>query len=257
MWSNFKKTNAEDVKMKVLLVNLAKNPERLAVADAQLKKQSVIYERFAAVYGKELSAEEQKKAVNTFRWWCAIGRPVVPAEIGCALSHYRIYQRMIAEDLPYVCILEDDVVITEHFLKQLENIAQWLDVSQSQVVLLSNHTSQRGEDWDILSTKSDMWTEGYVLTQKAAKALLRANLPMQVPCDHWRRWVNSGAIKLYHAFPTVCSQDQVTFASSTSEGRRLATNERALLSYVLHKVKRCIGKLIDCLLCYLEKMKDK
>ena len=61
--------------MKVFLVNLDKNPERLAAADAQLRKLGVEYERFPAVYGADLPKAEKRQAVNRFRWWCAVGRP--------------------------------------------------------------------------------------------------------------------------------------------------------------------------------------
>lgn len=238
--------------MKVFLINLAANTERFAVADGQLKRLGVAYERFDAVNGKMLPIEERKKAVNYFRWWCAIGRPIVPAEIGCALSHYQLYQRMIDEGINHACILEDDVVLTDDFPRQLEFVESWMKNEKSQVVLLSNHTLETYEEWSIHETKYDMWAEGYVLNLKAAKALLQANLPIQVPCDHWGRWVKLGVIKLYHAFPPVCSQDQVTFASSTSENRG-NVKDKKIVEFMIYKSKRLVGKMIDLVLCLIGK----
>ncbi len=231
--------------MKVFLINLASNLERMAVADAQLRRLSVDYERFDAVYGKALSEAEKKQYVNYFRWWCAVGRPICDGEIGCALSHYRIYERMIKESVPYFCVLEDDVVLTKDFPKQLAEVEKWLDGKQPQVVLLSNHTKERQEGWGIYPTKRDMFTEGYVITLPAAKALLQANLPMQTPCDHWGRWVKSGAIQLYHAFPTVCSQPHDT--TDIAIGIRYV-KDFPLPLWVWHKFKRLVGKTIDWML---------
>ena len=236
--------------MKVFLINLDTNIARFAVADRQLKQLGVDYERFPAVYGKAMSEAERKEAVNGFRWWCAIGRPIAPAEIGCALSHYRIYQRMVEEEIPYICILEDDVVLKPAFGAQLDFIASQLDVTLPQVVLLSNHTAERCETQCIKVARADMFTEGYVITKPAAKALLKANLPIQVPCDHWGRWVKRGVIQLYHAFPTVATQDQVTFASSTSEGR-VNPNTLSRYAYFCHKVKRAFGRSLDIALEWL------
>lgn len=234
--------------MRFFLINLDKDVARLEAADAQLRKLRITYTRIPAVYGKELSQEERDAAVNKFRWWCAMGRSVGIGEIGCALSHYQIYQRMIDENIPYACILEDDVILKSEFSKQLQVIEQWLDTSKSQVVLLSNHTSEFCNDWQISPAKKDMYAEAYILTQQAAKALLKANLPMQTPCDHWGRWVKTKAIELYHAFPTVCTQDQTQFVSGTVDNTRFNVAKLPLPLFILHKAKRLIGKILDNIL---------
>lgn len=227
--------------MKVFLINLDKDVDRLQAADAQLRCLNIAYERISAVYGKDLSKDEQKAALNKFRWWCAIGRPIALGEIGCALSHYRLYQRMIDENIPYACILEDDVVLKSEFPIQLEVVERWIDQSKPQVVLLSNHTSEVCNEWKISPAKKDMYTEAYILTQQAAKALLKANLPMQTPCDHWGRWVKHQAIMLYHAFPTVATQDWESYDSNIWEDGV----KESLLHLFFHKIKRMIGKMLD------------
>ena len=37
------------------------------------------------------------------------GRPLTYGEIGCFMSHYNIWQDMVARDLDTVLILEDDI----------------------------------------------------------------------------------------------------------------------------------------------------
>ena len=76
--------------MKVFVINLDKDKDRMASIDAQLKGLGVQYERISGVYAKNLPGQERKCFVNNFRWWCAVGRPISPAEIGCAMSHYGI-----------------------------------------------------------------------------------------------------------------------------------------------------------------------
>lgn len=205
--------------MKVFLVNLDRNPERLAAADRQLRQCGVDYERMPAVDGKLLSKEEQNAAVDGFRLWCSQGRKLRPGEIGCAMSHYSIYRRMIKEELDVACILEDDVILDQKFKTVLDQVRSWIDIEKRQVCLLSNHTGKGGEG--IVRSAGDQYTEGYVLTRGAAIALLSANWPMQVPCDHWHRWVRRKDIELYHAFPSVCTQDQSRYLSNTGGGGRL------------------------------------
>ena len=230
--------------MKVYLINLDKDKVRLAEADAQLKRIGVAYERVSAVYAKELPKEELNGAVNKFRWWCAMGRPVMVGEIGCAMSHYSIYRQMTEP----VCVLEDDVVLDDRFPEVLAYVEQHIDPARPQVILLSNHTRylpNLPNLANLQTSTSDMYTEGYVLTPLAAKAILKANWPLQAPCDHWGRWARRGLIELYHAFPTVCRQDQTQYASGTVSKGCFRVSELGPTAWCLHKFKRLIGKTID------------
>lgn len=235
--------------MKVFLINLAKDTERLAVADAQLKRLGVDYERFDAVYAKALSNEKLDGGVNHFRWWCAVGRPVRAGEIGCAMSHYAIYTQI--ED--YACVLEDDVILDDRFSEVLNFVEKNIDCSKPQVFLLSDHTpftsnAVNNDTPRICRCPEDMYTEGYVITRKAADALSKANWPMQCPCDWWGRWARHGIIELYHAYPTVCRQDQTQYASATVDGDTFRVSELPVHKWCWHKAKRLIGKTMDYLL---------
>ncbi len=237
--------------MKVLVVNLDRDKERLASIDGQLKTIGIDYERVSAVYGKDLSGAERRVAFDPFRWWCAMGRPVASAEIGCALSHYNIYRQMVAdENLAYCCILEDDVALSLQFTMTLEVVERWIDPSKPQVVILNDHQNKYGTlpPGIHLSRYGGTCTDGYVLTRVAARNLLDANLPIIVPCDTWGRWVRQGRIELYHAVPAVVRQKQEVFGSTTSE-QRVDVSRLSFPKRLLHKAKRAIGKSLDiCLM---------
>lgn len=233
--------------MKVYLVNLDKDKERLAAADAQLKRLGVAYERVSAVYAKELPQEELEAAVNKFRWMCAMGRPVRAGEIGCAMSHYAIYRKVTEP----VCVLEDDVILDDRFAEVLAYVEQHIDLARPQVILFSNHTKRIPNLPNLPNLQtctSDMYTEGYVITPSAAQVLLKANWPMQVPCDHWGRWVGRGLIELYHAFPTVCRQDQAQYESGTVDKGCFRVSELGPVAWAWHKAKRLVGKALDRML---------
>ena len=225
--------------MKVYLINLDSEKKRFATADAQFKRLNVTFERIPGVYGKKLQQKERDNAFNRFRWWCAVGRPVRDGEIGCALSHYSIYKQM--RDEP-VCILEDDVVLDSRFKEVLEYVEHQIDIDKSQVILLSNHSKDIPKDNNIHieHAKRDMYAEGYVITPKAAHALLKANLPLQCPCDWWGRWVRRGVIELYHAYPPVCSQNQAQYISGTVDVGCLRVSELKWFRWLIHKGKRLI-----------------
>ena len=234
--------------MKIFLINLDKNPERLAASKAQLDALGVEFERVRAVYGRDLTDIEKRHAVNRFRWWCAKGYRVRDGEIGCAMSHNNIYRKMIEEKIEVACVLEDDVQFDNRFLEVCLDVGKFVDLRKSQVVLLTNFTRERRNPrkTEIIPIKNDHCTAGYVLTLPAARSILRVNDPIQIPADGWSRWVKRGIIELYQAFPTVCGQeDRVTFGSDVETATMLRVSELSFIRKVLHKMKRLIGIAID------------
>lgn len=236
--------------MKVFLINLDQDRDRRIAAEAQLNRLGVSFERIPAVYGKSLPKAQQDAAVSRFRWWCAMGRPIELGELGCALSHRKIYELMVDQSLPAVCVLEDDVLLAEAFPKQVAFVESQLDLTQPQVVLLSNHTKTSGPDGTLQPCRDDTCAEGYILTLPAAQNLLRINTPIKTPFDHWGRWVRYGILQLYHAFPTVCSQDHASFTSHVDISPLQNAIKNSLLFRYTHKFKRLIGLTLDRLLSW-------
>lgn len=239
--------------MKTYLINLDDDQERLVFADSQMRRLGVEYVRESAFNARTKSANELRQYVNRFRWELAVGRPVRPGEVGCAMSHYAIYKRLSSSQTSScVCVLEDDVILDDNFNKVISYVENNIDCNTPTVVLLSNHTDQKltTQSGGIVLAKCsrDMYTEGYIITSAAAKALLKANMPLQVPCDDWGRWASRGIINLYHVYPTVCNQDQNQFESRTVNPGAFNVNKLNLPRFFAHKCKRVIEKTLDRIL---------
>ena len=239
------------------MINLDVNKERMAFVAAQLKRRGVAYERISGVDGSALSRAERKRCVNGFRWWCAIGRPVTAAEIGCAFSHYSIYKRMVDQNIPSALIFEDDVLVSDVINNSLKVAEKILSVAIPQVLLFSNHDRIAREKIGVVAfaengvavvrSQSGICADGYCLNLAAAKALLGQNVPMIVPCDHWWRWVANGTIELFHVFPSAIAQNQRRFGSSTSVDR-IETLMPLSARWLVYKAKRLLGKPLDWLM---------
>lgn len=243
--------------MKVFVVNLDRDKERMAFIDAQLRRLGVEYERIGAVDARAMSNKDLRTAVNGFRWWCAMGRSIAMAEVGCALSHYSIYRQMIAEGEKMACILEDDIEIDAGFKAALSFVESAMDPESPQVVLLSKHRYETHENlgnvvrtrgkMELIAGRWGIFTDAYCITANAAKNVLHQNYPMITPCDHWGRWVRLRALDLFHVWPPVCRQNRADFGSSTSRDRRLVSS----LSHwerLVHYAKRVVGKSLDAVL---------
>ena len=112
--------------MKIFLINLDKRADRLAFVQSQLDAIQLPFERIAAVYGAELTVEQQA-LFDQKRFVLEQKKAAVPGEIGCAMSHRGIWQQMVQQQLPYALILEDDIHINSKLAAFLADKTHYQD----------------------------------------------------------------------------------------------------------------------------------
>lgn len=102
---------------KYFVISLKDQEERRKNIGSILTANNVDFEFFDATYGKEMTEEEQKLCSNESQTILTMkgNRKVLIedelslSEKGCALSHLRLYQHIIDQDLDYAVIMEDDL----------------------------------------------------------------------------------------------------------------------------------------------------
>src|SRR3989344_3247158 len=97
--------------IKTFLINLERDKDRLAYMDAQLQRLGIVYERFPAIYGKDIDAYSFLDAERSFK---TEGRTLSQGDIGTALSHRTVYEKGLEGNLDYALIMEDDVILPEN-----------------------------------------------------------------------------------------------------------------------------------------------
>lgn len=108
----------ENNSFKAFVINLDRNPERLAFMKNQLDLLSISFERFKAVDGKTFDFTGIcdgvlfKKNNN--------GETMTKGEKGCALSHKMVLESFLASKEPYALVIEDDVELDQNFDKILQ-----------------------------------------------------------------------------------------------------------------------------------------
>ena len=235
--------------MRVFLINLDKNKDRLALVGQRLSDLEVSFERIPAVYGKTLSEAEKKKCVAPFKWWCLRGVMPRDGEVGCALSHLVAYRRLLEGGDDCCCVLEDDDQFEPTFKDQLARIESWIDPDEPQVVLLTNYSdSSSSNSWKVVASVGDSSSEGYVITRMAARAILKHNFPVCMPSDGWRFWVRRGWIKLYHAFPTVVPRTwmlpgYISDVCPLGE-KMIRVSDMNVIQKILWKAQRVVGLIL-------------
>jgi len=259
--------------MKVWVINLARSPQRLAQVSVRLAELGVEWERFDAVDDAQLSPAERARGFSALGWWCCTLMPPARGQLGCALSHYGIYRRMLAEGLDKVCVLEDDVILDDRFPQALAWVDEHLDTSRPIVALFSDHDGHAGRvtlpgikrelplvgsrvprdrnstELDVHLEPSDWdWcAEGYVVTKAAARAMLKDNYPLRVMNDIWERWLNQGVIELFHVRPTVCSQRSHEHPEESEITRIPRICDWPFCRRLWWKCRRVVGVTLDAL----------
>jgi GR25 family glycosyltransferase involved in LPS biosynthesis len=125
----------------------------------------------------------------------AVDVPMTREEIAVALSHLKVWRRIITEKIPYALILEDDVIFERPFATQLNKT--WQDLrerrhggSDFDALYLSYREVERGAQRTSLSpnlthvVRGYWWMSGYVLSYQGANRLLNS-LPIKGPVGLW------------------------------------------------------------------------
>lgn len=232
--------------MKVYLINLAEAAERLAAQRAQFGRLGLEFERFEA-------CRDDERCLDRFRWWCAVLRPWVKGEIGCARSHAGVYGKLLASGDACAAVFEDDIICSEALPQALAAAARKCLEDPRAVVLTGDHRRcVRGEpiaagttEVCIEPTDWDFCTEGYVIGREAAAALARSQRRIRVPADSWGYFSKKGYVRLYRVVPPVCEQD-LRFVSSI--GKRYVVAEQGLVERAWWRMRRIVGVALDTIM---------
>jgi len=110
-------------KLPIWVLNLERSIERRTFMEEQLSRLNLEYEIIAAVDGLKLTSDELSRYSKKDAMRCSESE-LNPGQIGCVLSHARMWQRIVDENLTRVLILEDDALIGEMLLRILDNLAK-------------------------------------------------------------------------------------------------------------------------------------
>ncbi len=116
---------------KIFCINLLDNVDRWSNVMKQTNKYNMDVVRFPAVdcrglpkmmmYKEYLNRETIKELIdvdrNNGRWYFG---QLTPGAVGCYLSHYGIWKKMLDEEIEVALILEDDIVLLPDFNKKIK-----------------------------------------------------------------------------------------------------------------------------------------
>lgn len=148
------------------------------------------------------------------------------AEIGCAMSHAGLYEKIVRENIEVALVIEDDVELVNDFRERLPKVmaelpADW-DVLQlyftcSDIERVSEHLVGFP-----MKTGLPVGAPGYVLTKAAAQKLLDHLYPIHYPADSFIGRSPRWGTRVYGATPQLVTVNNV-FPSTIWSDRNLKT----------------------------------
>lgn len=182
--------------MKTYIINLERSKVRRKHIIGEAERCGLDYELVKAVDGSQLTDEEldrlcDMEQVRKHPNW------LFPGAIGCALSHYDVYKKIIENDIDVALVLEDDVYLPDNLPDLLESIKK--EIRPSEVISLYYMSfapcqlSKKGKvslanNYHLyypVSVTQVISTAGYIITKKAARTLADIILPVRVTADSW------------------------------------------------------------------------
>lgn len=225
--------------IKCFVINLPRSPERCVACTQHLEQLNLNYEVFPATDGFNLSEQELHACdlSPTHTLSLGLGRkvimdnPLAKGEIGCALSHLRVYQHILQQNLPYACVIEDDCLVKPSFKTALESIASLESLTNFKhswdLICFAQNSSVRNWPWapKVFLDKSHEcylqpvglphpWLNAlfntrrlvygtflYVISAKACQRLLKLGYPVRFPSDILTGHIAFNRLKIWQVYP--------------------------------------------------------
>lgn len=207
--------------MTTYIINLKKDEERRKhMKDICSKYHLSNYEFVEAVYGKDLSADEINTLFDLKLAYKRYGRDLILGEIGCTLSHYKCYKKLINSDEPYALILEDDITILRD-LSILPIIQDTCTTTKPTILFLSGdywYYSKKliGGGTHIANVYDAVGSYAYIINRAGAELILSKNRKPSNVADHWSLYRRQG-LNLYAAYPYTIDANIESFESSIEQ----------------------------------------
>jgi glycosyl transferase family 25 len=201
------------VKMKIFVISLTNSVARRTSIQQQFGKQALPFEFIDAVDGRSFTEEDLKQytdfeRVMAHRQWLSNGA------IGCALSHLKVYRKILDEGLDYALVMEDDVLLKPEFstwIRKFRPLPGQSDISLLYFVswapcLLIRESMQEFYPGIRLYQPKDagqpITAAAYIIKAEACRTMLQKLHPVAWAADSWGDFVKIGAVQsISCAFP--------------------------------------------------------
>jgi|GEM_PF-216468 len=257
----------------VFVINLERSTDRREKISTRLSEIGIDFELFPATDGSALSESDRAKydeahVINN------ISRPLSPAEVGCYISHKKLWQRIVDENIPWAVILEDDVLIQTDLKDLLAKIGQmtfkWDLIRLAGLFATPCYPLFALGGGRTLSVplRGAIGSQAYCLSRAGARKLLAYSTTIRGTVDDHvidNCWKTGLAILAVQPYPVAEDKSHISEIEISRreifQARRDARKEKSIKQFLIrrrYKIGRSLGRryyyFIHCLLAIKMKM---
>ncbi len=240
------------MKIPIYIVSLKQEIKRRKHIESQFTDLNIPFKFFDAV-DKNSLPQVLNKHLLSFN-----NHSLTTGEKGCFYSHYLLWQKMLNENLPYMVIGEDDMVISNklnQMLFNLDDIMDKCDILKFETMELVTLITE--EKITILESSglkiqrlnyAHLGTAGYVITNKMAKQLCDFfhNMVINKPIDQYLFVDFVYSHKVFQTIPALAIQEDVLYKNDESVLHSQIQQERKMkTSSTIEKILRETKRLIE------------
>lgn len=205
----------ENLRIKTYIINLAKDLERRDnIAREVGKIKCLDPEWIEAVDGKKSGKEKLGEVFDYRKSKKYQSVDLSLGEVGCTLSHFECYKKLLASEQEVALVVEDDIGFEdEEFLDEvLKLVVNYIKSRDASVLLLSAFFDYSGEgmrfynNYKIYDVYKGALTSAYLINKSAARIIVDVGPPYWV-ADDWALFRRKG-VRIYALSPSfVCHKD--------------------------------------------------
>lgn len=233
--------------IKTYIVNLATSTARKEYMQELLGEYGFLEQEFVeAVDGRVFSQEERAQVFDDKTCYKRYGRYINGGEVGCTLSHFKCYNRLVQSNEKFALIFEDDVTIIRNLnTLNWSKVAEFMSVDEPRIMFLS------GDYWywdkkPFTRVFSAVGSYAYLINRAAAERIVnKISAPSNV-ADDWDVYKQLG-VKLFAVHPYMVDANIADIPSEIQQDYWGNHKNKMSLKYLLRTlyvgaVKRYLGR---------------
>ena len=178
--------------------------------------------------------------------------------LGCSLSHYLLWKKMVDENIDKIMILEDDAKIPSNFLNKITLLSQkkYNVISFGYSTLRGKVSEIEGENELVTNQGEFHGTQGYLINKEGAALLMKYFFPIEMQVDSYMGYMNlflsevpnlKSGLKMAFTKKSLVSQ---SFHTSSIQTSCMLCDLNDIQYDIPGKRRRILFKLMFILLCF-------
>lgn len=200
----------------IFVISLKRSQDRRKSISSQFNSLGIPFQFFDAIDGRQLS-EGDLKSVNFQKAKELCGHDLSLGEVGCSLSHIKLYEKCLEENIDEVIILEDDIMLKKDFLTVLTECFK-KKLSSCEILYLFHGKAKTSffytklyNEYKLRKVRSPSshskrfitGTVGYYVNKKAMRTLLDIAYPVRMPADYLTGFIQKSKLRCYFIEPNL------------------------------------------------------